>query len=129
MFKNYKNNDLWVINPGVCVSVVESKEVKVEDPEWEEQGEGTVIEFKKEGDEVTGVLIALEKDIGPHKSKLYSLKQENGEVFKVWGSKVLDSRMAAIDFGTEIKIKYIKQEKPEKGNAYKVFSVYKKRGD
>lgn len=95
--------------------------------EWEEQKEGTVFEFNKEGDTVEGKLIVVQNDVGMHKSKLYSLKKENGDIAKIWGSTVLDGKMMGIDFGTEIKIEYKGLVKPEKGNEYKDFSVFKRK--
>ena len=105
----------------------ETKDIKVEDAEWEEVPEGDIFEFKKEGDFIEGTLIHLEKDVGQHKSKLYSLKLDDGKLIKFWGSKLLDGRMTGIEFGTHIKVVYGGLITPEKGNAYKTFTLLKKR--
>lgn len=96
------------------------------DDEWKEQKEGTVFEFTKLDDEVEGKLIHVQNDVGMHKSKLYSLKKDNGDIVKIWGSVILDSKMMGIDFGTKIKVVFKGLKKPEKGMEYKDFVVFKK---
>lgn len=95
-----------------------------ENEEWEKQKEAEVFEFVKEGDIVIGTLKLVEENVGPNKSKLYTLEKREGELVKVWGSTILDQKLALVTPGTYTKIEYLGKVKPEKGNEYKNFEVY-----
>ncbi len=103
----------------------EMKEIKEEGNQWEEIKDADLFEFKKEGDSIEGQLISTENNVGIHKSKMHSLKQSNGKMIKIWGSKILDDKLMSITFGTQIKIVYEGDIQPDKGNAYHDFKVYK----
>lgn len=94
------------------------------DKKYEEIQEGDIFEFKEAGDSIEGKYKMVQHEVGPNKSELYILEKENGEHVKVWGSYVLDNKMALLDLGTEIKIEFKGRVKPEKGNEYKDFAVY-----
>lgn len=65
----------------------------------------TDFEFKKEGDFLVGNLIAVQKDVGINKSKVYNIGTHD-RVVNVWGSTVLDAKMTGIKVGSLIKIVY-----------------------
>lgn len=79
--------------------------------------------FEKEEDFIEGILVNTQKDIGINKSMLYSL--DTGEGIKnVWGSAILDSRMAFVKIGNKLKITYKGLAEAKKGkNPAKIFKV------
>lgn len=64
-------------------------------------------EPKEVEDSVSGILIKIQREVGPNKSSLYSLEGKDGAVNLVWGSTVLDNKMAAVVVGNDIKIIYL----------------------
>ena len=80
--------------------------------------------YEKDGDAIEGVLVKVEKDVGPNESALYSLEL-SPEVFKsVWGSTLLDQRMSLVKIGQKVRITYkgLLEKQPGK-NAAKIFKV------
>ncbi len=79
--------------------------------------------YKNDGDFIEGVLLQAQKDIGPNKSKLYSIETSEG-VKNVWGATILDSRMVLVKVGSKIKITYKGLGEAKGGhNAPKIFKV------
>ena len=88
------------------------KEIKPED--WKPE--------KKE-DFVEGILVNIQRDIGENKSMLYNIETPSG-VKNVWGSAILDTRMAFSKIGDQIKITYKGLGEAKAGrNAPKIFKV------
>ena len=79
----------------------------------------------KKGDEIQGVLVKVELEVGVNKSTLYYLEESGKGVTQVWGTTVLDSRMAPVKVGQEVLITYLGEA--EKGgvgkNKPKLFDV------
>ena len=95
--------------------------------EWEEVDPSKFPTWEpKIDEEVVGTLEKIETNIGPNKSKLYTLKQENDEMIKVWGSTVLDKRFDFISLGEKVKIVYcgIIESQSGGGRKYKDFKVF-----
>ncbi len=80
--------------------------------------------YTKDGDFIEGFLADKQDNVGPNKSKLYSINTPAG-VKNVWGAKVLDERMALVDKGDKVKITYLGVAKEaQKGkNPAKLFKV------
>ena len=79
---------------------------------------------ENDGDVIEGVLINIQVDVGSNKSKLYGIEIEPGKMQNVWGSAILDQRMALIKEGSKIKITYKGLgEKKGSNNAPKIFKV------
>lgn len=78
---------------------------------------------EKDGDCIEGVFIRAEKDIGLNKSMLYHLESD-AKPISVWGSTILDQRMAWIKPGQKIRITFkgLAEKKTGK-NAPKIFKV------
>jgi len=75
-------------------------------------------------DEVAGIFIKSESEVGANKSMLYHLEVD-GKPVAVWGSTVLDTKMVAIKSGDKIKIVYEGLGEAKAGhNAPKKFKVY-----
>ncbi len=82
-----------------------------------------IFEFKEKEDSITGTLLDIHHDVGPSNSTLYTLKSE-GKAINVWGSVILDQRMAGIDPGALIKITFKGLGEASAGkNAPKIFKV------
>lgn len=84
---------------------------------------------ENEGDFICGVLARVQPEAGQNKSMLYSLKKEDGKIVNVWGSTVLDDKIAIINQGDDIKIVYEGKVKPEKGKAYHNYKVQRAISD
>ncbi len=65
----------------------------------------TVWKCEKDGDFIEGFVLNKEDNIGENKSWLYSIETPEG-VKSVWGSAVLDTRMAFVKIGDKIKITF-----------------------
>lgn len=83
-------------------------------------------EWKKE-EQLEGVLVEIQSQVGPNNSKIYTIEKVGGERVKFWGSIVLDVRLNQIPLGSEIRIVYIgKETNPKTKREYYVFEVYRK---
>ena len=79
--------------------------------------------FDKDGDFIEGVLVQKQNDVGVNKSMLYSIETPEG-VKNVWGSAILDSRMAFANVGDKLKVTYKGLGEAKGGhNAPKIFKV------
>lgn len=95
--------------------------------DWEEINpmDTPIWQPQKEGDEVVGILEHIDEDVGPNKSRLYTLRQPNGELIKLWGSTLLDNRFQFIKIGEEVKIVFQGEKTGQKSNRkYLDFKVY-----
>jgi len=83
----------------------------------------TDFKFEDEGDFIEGILVQKQGDIGVNKSNLYSIETPEG-VKNVWGSAILDSRMALTTVGDKIKITFNGLAEAKAGkNPAKIFKV------
>jgi hypothetical protein len=79
--------------------------------------------YENDGDFIEGVLTQKQSDIGVNKSMLYSIETAEG-IKNVWGSAILDSKMALVQVGSKIKITYKGKAEAKPGkNPAKIFSV------
>ena len=98
---------------------------------FEDEYEFKKIEFntwspEKIGDNIVGVLLGKEIDVGVNKSSIYSLQTEDGEIVSVWGSSVIDPRLKNAEVGTVVKITFLGEQLSEKsGRTYKDYDVEK----
>lgn len=78
-----------------------------------------------EGDNIIGVLVQKEpKDVDKELSAQYILENIDG-MWLVWGSAVLDKRMALVKVGQTVKITFkgTKENNDKKKNDIKIFKV------
>ena len=61
--------------------------------------------YENDGDFLEGILVQKQEEVGENKSWMYSIETPEG-VKNVWGSAVLDSRMALAKVGDKIKITF-----------------------
>jgi len=93
---------------------------------WKEVGAGLYKSWGEVGDMVEGELIEKLEGQGNFNSRVYSIKQENGDVIKVNGTAVLDSRFTTIGVGDIIRIVFngTQPSKAPGRNDTKLFSVF-----
>lgn len=74
--------------------------------EWVEQT-GNTWKPENKDDEIVGLLVDIEHEVGKNGSTLYTVEQSsNHETIGIWGSAVLDNRMKGIQIGEEVRIIY-----------------------
>ena len=84
--------------------------------------------FKDTGDIFQGTFIQTVPDVGPNKSNVHVFQRED-ERIGIWGSILLDNRIAVISPDTLIHVVYNGDEVSDKsGREYKSYSVYRKKG-
>lgn len=89
-----------------------------------EQNQTPIWDFE-ENPLLEGALVDVKTEVGPNKSKLYVVKLlSNSENVSVWGSKVIDDRLATIEIGDFVKIEYTGKKKSKNGAMYKNYDIY-----
>jgi len=79
--------------------------------------------YENDGDFIEGIFVREQKDVGTNKAMLYSIETPEG-VKNVWGSAILDGRMALVKVGDKLKITYKGLGEAKAGqNAPKIFKV------
>lgn len=75
-------------------------------------------------DEIQGVLLKVQENVGSNKSYFYTLEVDKKPI-GVWGSAILDPKMLAVDIGDLIKIRYDGLGEAKGGHsAPKLFTVF-----
>lgn len=79
------------------------------------------------GDEITGIYLEKEEDVGIHHTNLYTLQREDGDCVGVFGTVGLDRKMKEVPIGWLVKIVFegTRPSKPPR-KPFKVFRVFKK---
>lgn len=79
---------------------------------------------EEDGDSIEGILLKVENNVGANNSNLYTIEVDN-KPFGVWGSAILDPRMASARIGDFIKIEYKGLGEAKAGHsAPKIFKLY-----
>ena len=89
--------------------------------------EESIFKFEKVNEEIIGILQSVEEGAN-YNNKVYRIKTVKDEVLVVFGTKVLDSKMASVQIGDDIKIVYtgVKEATKKGFNDTKLFDVYVK---
>jgi hypothetical protein len=83
----------------------------------------TIWKHEKEGDFIEGFLVRIQENIGVNDSSLYSVDTSNG-IKNVWGSAILDERMALVKVGEKIRITFKGLGQAKEGrNSPKIYKV------
>lgn len=78
---------------------------------------------------IIGKYIGMKTNVGPNQSIIYYLvNKEDGEIWGVWGSAVIDSKFAEIPLNSRVRIEYL-GKKPGKRGEFKDYSVKYKAPD
>ena len=84
----------------------------------------------KEEPELIGEYIGVEEEVGENHSKLYTFKNEKGDLISVWGNTLLDIRLKNLVKGEMVKIVYLGLTKSEKtSREFHNFDIYHKEAD
>lgn len=76
---------------------------------------------EKEDDSITGVLLTKESRTGDLSAK-YKVENKDG-ISLIWGSVILDDRLALVNIGDTVRVTYKGREKNKKGQDVKIFKV------
>lgn len=74
---------------------------------------------------LVGQYIGSKSDVGPNKSMMYNIKNDDGEIIGMWGATVLDTKMAEVPVGSRVKITY-NGKIQGKNSQYKDYTVLAK---
>jgi len=69
-----------------------------------------------------GIYIDLRHDVGSFRKKVYQFEDDNGERWEIWGSTVIENKMALAEKGQRIRFVY-KGFKQGKNTRYKDYSI------
>lgn len=80
-------------------------------------------DFKK-GAVFAGNLMEKRESVGPNNSKMYIIENRDHEIWALWGSTLIDQRMANKEIGQFIVIEYLGKEKGKRGTEYHNYDFY-----
>ena len=81
-------------------------------------------EYENDGDFIEGILVGKQSKVGPNESMIYNIDTGDSGIKNVWGSAVLDSRMALVKPESKVKITFKGLGEAKGGhNAPKIFKV------
>jgi len=95
---------------------------------WEDV-EPQVWKPESEGASIEGVLVQKKSKLGLNDSNAYYIEDERGNTHMVWGSTVLDDRMAVCNVGDLVKITYIRKTQNKRGQPLKLFKVQRSKSE
>jgi hypothetical protein len=86
--------------------------------------EPTIWKPEKDGDFIEGVLVRVQEKVGENESMLYGIETPEG-VKNIWGSAVLDERMAFVKQGEKVKVTFkgLAKETKKGRSPAKIFKV------
>ena len=70
-----------------------------------------------------GVLTELKKDLGPNKSTLLTIEDAMGNPTSMWENAVLADRLADVEVGAEVRIKFLGKVMGKSGRSYNNYEV------
>ncbi len=74
-------------------------------------------------DFIAGIYLTKKTKFGENNANVYVLRQEDGTLISVWGSKVLDDKMSYRQEGEDIKIIYLGEKKGEGTRKYHDYKI------
>lgn len=95
--------------------------------DWQETTLAETWKPEEENDEIVGLLVRKEENVGPNNSRMYYLESPDTHLeVSVWGTTALDNQMSRVKIGEEVKIVYLGLVASTKraGAKYKNFKVY-----
>lgn len=76
---------------------------------------------------LVGKFIGTSENVGPNLSKMHNVRTDSGEVVGMWGSSVLDSKMAEVTVGDRIRVSFEgRKENPKTKHTFKDYKVMNK---
>ena len=88
--------------------------------------EGEIINWDEVGQVVCGTYVGKSKPINTKfgVNHLYEIKNDEGEIVKFWGRKIIDDKMKFFKFGTKVKVHFVASRPSKMGNDWKEIKVY-----
>ena len=77
---------------------------------------------QNEGDSITGILVSKEEDNPERNMSAKYMIDSNEGVTLVWGSAVLDERMAVVPIQSKVRITYNGKKELKKGKMLTIFT-------
>ncbi len=79
----------------------------------------------QEGDELVGKYIGKKEEVGKNKNTIYNVEADDGTIYGVWGSALLDDRFNNMKEGERVRIIYKGSTISGKsGREYRLYDVY-----
>lgn len=104
-------------------------EVKDENENAETEFEGKIWKPEMVDEAIIGRYVDMEENVGTNNdSTLYHIRDQKDELWKVWGSKVLDSLFQKVPLQSEVKLVYLGKKQSKAGFYYKVYKLFQKPG-
>ena len=97
-----------------------------QNPTWNYKNEDTDEFSLKKGDELEGIYLSFEENVGSNNSTIFNFRKEDGSKISVWGSTVLLTRFKNLVVGEEVKIVYkgSVESQQVKGRSYHDYDVF-----
>lgn len=76
--------------------------------------------------ELEGEFLRKEEKVGPNNSNMYHFlvgADDKAEEVAVWGNTVLDGKLAEVQTGQKVRIKFLGKAVSKRGNTFKNFEV------
>lgn len=88
--------------------------------------EESIFKFEKPKDEIEGIFLSRESGIN-YNNEVYKIKQDDGKIFTIFSTRVLETQMKNVSLGDYIKIVFTGAKKAEKKGYEdtKLFEVFK----
>lgn len=78
---------------------------------------------------IIGKYVEMEENVGTeNKSTLYHIRTPDDELYKVWGTMVLDTLFQKVELQSEVKLVYKGKKQSKNGRYYKIFKLFHKGG-
>ena len=72
---------------------------------------------------IIGKFIGVKTDVGPNNSNIYNIvNEEDGQIWGVWGSAVIDSKFEEIPVNSRVRIEYLGKKDGKRGQ-FKDYSI------
>jgi hypothetical protein len=99
---------------------------------WEKVGGGERVDtwdYKTGQKELVGKLVEKRTGLGPKKTSMFVLQNDNGKSIGVWETAALKTKFASANIGDMVKIIYMGMATSKEGNNYHDFEFFRKPGD
>lgn len=101
--------------------------------EWEltnPQDNNEIFKFDEdENKEFIGQYVGKKENLGDNNSTLYTFKDEEGKIWDMWGTTLLDSRLSTAKTDEWFKFVYLGKAKSKNGRTFHNFEVYHSKAE
>jgi hypothetical protein len=75
------------------------------------------------GNVLNGVYEAKKEDVGPNHSTIYNVRGDDGLLYAIWSTSILEEKFVNVPFGTPLNVQYLGLKVSKKGKNYHSFCV------